>query len=279
LARRAAAVAGSGLIEILALDDPRIADYRSVRERDLIGRRDLFIAEGAVVLGHLLGNLRFEMVSAFLAANRAARFAPLIAASAPNAPLYVAEQAVMDAVVGFPLHRGVLAVGRRLTAPTASALLAAAPARALVLVAAGVGNHDNMGGLFRNAAAFGADAILLDAGACDPLYRKAIRVSVGAALRVPYARFEPGADMVGLLLQAGFTPMALTPAGALDLKAVRGAERTAILVGAEGPGLPQAVLERCLTVRIPMATGFDSINVATAAGLALHHVSKLSAAL
>ena len=109
----------------------------------------------------------------------------------------------MDAIVGFHIHRGILAHGLRPTDPGAAALLADLPARALVLALFGIANHDNMGGLFRNAAAFGADAVLLDATCCDPLYRKAIRVSVGAALKVPFARLRPGEDAVAMLAEAG----------------------------------------------------------------------------
>ena len=118
----------------------------------------------------------------------------------------------MDAVVGFHIHRGVLAAGRR-AEPTAEALLADLPAQALVVGLCGIANHDNMGGLFRNAAAFGADAVLIDDDCCDPLYRKAIRVSVGAALTTPFARAGSAAELADRLVAAGFEVLALSPRG------------------------------------------------------------------
>src|SRR5690606_34431106 len=121
--------------------------------------------------------------------------------------------------------------------------------------------HDNMGGVFRNAAAFGAHAVLLDDRCCDPLYRKAIRVSVGAALRVPFAVAGPAADLPALLASHRFEAVALSPSAAEPLHRLKAAGRTAFLLGAEGPGLPEAVLARCRTVSIPMAADFDSLNV------------------
>ncbi|WP_029008700.1 TrmH family RNA methyltransferase [Azospirillum halopraeferens] len=254
-------------------DDPRIAAYRCVRERDLVGRDGLFMAEGAVVLHHLLTSPRHRPVSLLLAENRVAPLADALEGLPDSVPVYCAAQPVLDAVVGFPLHRGILALGRPPPAPDADALLAAAGPRALVAVLLGIGNHDNMGGIFRNAAAFGLDAVLLDAGCCDPLYRKAIRVSVGATLRVPYARLGREADPVAVLERHGFTAVALSPTGGTDLAGLRRAPRMAALFGAEGPGLPAAVLGRLAGVRIPMAAGFDSLNVATTSGIVLHHLA------
>jgi tRNA G18 (ribose-2'-O)-methylase SpoU len=130
-----------------------------------------------------------------------------------------------------------------------------------------------MGGLFRNAAAFGAGAVLLAPGCCDPLYRKAIRVSVGAALTVPFARFGEGQDPLEVLGAAGFEPLALTPAGSVRLIDLEPPPRAAVLLGAEGPGLPAAVMARARTVSIPMAEGWDSLNVATAGAVVLHHLA------
>jgi tRNA G18 (ribose-2'-O)-methylase SpoU len=261
------------LIPIDDPDDPRIAAYRYVRERDLVGREGLFIAEGEVVLRHLIASPRFQTVSVLLAEKRAAKLGPLVAAARPEAPLYIASQAVIDAVAGFHLHRGILAVGRKGEPRGAKALLETLPDAALALALYGVGNHDNMGGLFRNAAAFGAAAVLLDPTTCDPLYRKAIRVSVGAALLVPFATLEPEEDAVSILEDRGFEVLALSPSGAERLADVAPAQRTAVILGAEGPGLPSSILARCRTVRIPMAPGFDSLNVAVTGGIVLHHLA------
>jgi tRNA G18 (ribose-2'-O)-methylase SpoU len=241
-----------------------------VRERDLVGRQGLFVAEGEVVLRVLAKSPRMEPVSVLLAEKRVTGLADALAELPAGTPVYVASQAVMDAIVGFPIHRGILALGRRRETPSAAELLAGLPqGRATILVLCGIANHDNMGGLFRNAAAFGADAVLLDADCCDPLYRKAIRVSVGASLRVPFARLERGEDVVALAEAAGFEALALSPRGVTSLAELVRPERAAVLLGAEGPGLSDKVLARCRTVSIPMAAGFDSLNVAVTGGIVL----------
>ena len=253
------------------IDDPRIEPYRAIRERDVAGREDGFILEGEVVLRAFAKAGRYGLVSVLLAQKRVEKLAPVVA-MLPAAPVYVAPQGVLDAIVGFPIHRGVLALGRRDEPVSAEALIGGMGADALVMVLMGVSNHDNIGGLFRNAAAFGVDAVLLDGACCDPLYRKAIRVSVGGALMVPFARLAPDEDVVGLLLGAGFGCLALSPGGSVALGDVRRSGRTALLLGAEGAGLPDTILARTETVSIPMSGVFDSLNVATASGIALHHL-------
>jgi tRNA G18 (ribose-2'-O)-methylase SpoU len=262
------------LTEIHDANDPRIEPYRQIRERDLIGRQGRFIAEGEVVLRILVTRSRYPMESLLLLESRVAPLSPLLAAIAPAVPIYVASRAVMDAITGFPIHRGILAIGRRDPPTDAGQLLNSLPEKALVVGLVGLSNHDNVGGLFRNAAAFGAAAVLLDRTSCDPLYRKAIRVSVGAALMVPFARVADAEAMIGALAEAGFETLALSPSGREALAAVRRAPRTALLVGAEGPGLPPRLLSRLRSVAIPMTAGFDSLNVATAAGIALHHLAQ-----
>jgi tRNA G18 (ribose-2'-O)-methylase SpoU len=250
-------------------DDPRLADYREVRERDLVGRQGGFIAEGQVVLEKLVRAGRHPLRSVLVAEKRVAGLQPLLAELPRNVPVYAASQAVMDTVVGFPIHRGILAAGTRCEAD-AEAILRGLPGDALVMGLVGIANHDNMGGLFRNAAAFGVDAVLLDDGCCDPLYRKAIRVSVGAALTLPFARGGGAGDLAARLEAHGFSVLALSPRGETDLVDLQPAARTAVLFGAEGPGLPAAVMARARTVRIEMAGGFDSLNVATTSGIVLH---------
>jgi tRNA G18 (ribose-2'-O)-methylase SpoU len=145
--------------------------------------------------------------------------------------------------------------------------------RALVLGLFGIANHDNMGGLLRNAAAFGVDAVILDSDCCDPLYRKAIRVSVGAALVVPFARLSPGEDALALLERFGLEAIALSPSADLPLSRLIRPPKAALLLGAEGPGLAPGLLQRVRGVAIPMAAGMDSLNVATASGIAMHHLA------
>ncbi len=266
---------------IIVIDDPqdpRIAAYRDVRERDLVGREGHFIAEGAVVLRSLLASSRHEAVSLLIADKRIAALMPMLEGLPDTVPVYSARQEVLDGIAGFPLHRGILALGRRAAMPDPDALLSALGPQATVVVPCGIGNHDNVGGIFRNAAAFGVDAVLLDPGCCDPLYRKAIRVSVGATLMVPFIQLPKGADLLALLDRHGFEAIALSPAGAVPLAALRRPDRAAVLLGSEGPGLPDAVLARARTVRIPMAPDFDSLNVATTSGIVLHHLAFMTGA-
>jgi len=265
-------------LAIIRIDDPldpRIAPFRDVRERDLVGRDGGFIAEGEVVLNVLARSRRHRARSLLIAEKRLGKLAPLIAAFGEDVAVYRAGQAVMDAVTGFHIHRGILAHGERAAPLPAAELLAAAEPDALVVVLFGIANHDNIGGVFRNAAAFGAAGVLLDPTCCDPLYRKAIRVSVGAALSLPFARLAPDEDPIAVLRAHGFTPLALSPSGATPLKAVARPPRPAVLLGAEGPGLTADILARADTIAIPMAGAFDSLNVATTSGIVLHHLAAL----
>ena len=254
-------------------DDPRTEAYRDVRERDLVGRRGLFVAEGEVVLGRLIGSVRFRTVSILIDRRRLDKLGPMLAGLGDEVPVYCASREVLDAIAGFPMHRGILGLGAREEGVGAAALMAGLGPDALVLALFGIANHDNLGGIFRNAAAFGVDAVILDGQCCDPLYRKALRVSVGGVLQVPYAQATPGEDLLPLLAAEGFEVLALTPAGETPLEQVRRSGRTAVLLGAEGPGLPAEVIAAARGVRIPMAAGFDSLNVATTSGIVLHHLT------
>ncbi len=254
--------------------DPRIEAYRDIRERDLGGRRGRVVAEGEVVLRTAIGSGRHPLESVLIAEDRAARLEDALAALPDEVPVHVAPEPVLDAIVGFHLHRGILAIGRQAPARSADGLLAELGERALVVVLVGIGNHDNVGGVFRNCAAFGVDAVLLDPTCCDPYYRKAIRVSVGGVLITPFARLAPGEDPVALLEARGFEAVALSPSAAEPLSAYAPSARTALILGAEGPGLPEAMLRRTRTIGIPMASGFDSLNVATTSGIVLHHLRE-----
>lgn len=263
---------------LVAIDDPqdlRLAPYRAIRDRDLRRDHGGFIAEGTVVLRVLAaaqdetGGFRIESV--LVLKNRVAGLGSILARLPADTPVYVTGRAVLDAVAGFPMHRGVLAFGRRCRTPGPDALVAGLPARALVLVGHAIANHDNMGALFRNAAVFGADAALFDARSCDPLYRKAIRVSVGGVFRLPFVHSGTLEETLAHLAGAGFDLWALSPRGQTRIEAVRPGPRTAFLVGPEGQGLPPSVLGRLKTARIAQASQMDSLNVAAASAIALHH--------
>ncbi len=252
---------------IASADDPRIEPYARVRERDLV-RGARFVAEGEVVVRVLATRGRFRIESLLLEARRVEAMRDVL--DAIDVPAYVAPQAVMDAIAGFPLHRGVLALGDRGDLLSPEDVAARGP---LVVGMIGLTNHDNVGGVFRSAAAFGASGVLVDAATCDPLYRKAIRVSVGGALVVPFARCASADTMLDAL--AGFETFAFTPRGEETLDVLRGVRGPrAILVGTEGDGLPEAVLARTRRVRIAMGGSMDSLNVAVAASLALHEATR-----
>jgi len=259
-------------------DDPRIAAFRDVKERDLTGRQGLFVAEGEVVLRVLASEAsRCEPVSVLIAEKRLENLREVLERLPGDVPVHVAPQAVLNAVAGFDLHRGILALGRKPEVVDPDVLLDSLPERAVVVVACGIGNHDNMGGLFRNAAAFGAGAVLLDRTCCDPFYRKAIRVSVGAVLRTPMATGLEAEAMIDLLQGKGFEVLALTPSAEQTLAELKPGRRTALLLGSEGPGLPRDIIARCRPVGIRMAGGFDSLNVAATSAVALHHLTTAGA--
>jgi len=260
----------------IRIDDPRdsrVAAYLDIRERDLAGRQGRFVAEGKVVLDLLLSSGRFGAESVLVLENRLGGLNDILHKAPADLPVYVVTSAVMDAIAGFHMHRGILAIGRKETPQAAGPLLDALSGQALVVVLVGIANHDNMGSIFRNAAAFGADAVFMDATCCDPLYRKAIRVSVGAALKVPFAAFGDAAGFTAALDRLGFSQFALSPRGEADIRDARRTDRLALYLGTEGEGLPQNLLARLRTVRIGMAQGFDSLNVAAASAVALHHFS------
>ena len=257
--------------------DPRIAGFVSIRERDLTGREGLFIAEGTVVLrmlgqGAARGN-SFAAEAILLLENRLAGLGEVLDAFPESVPVYVAAQPVFDAIAGFNMHRGVLALGRKPAANIGAALLGRLPAASLVLAGCGLSNHDNVGSIFRNAAAFGADAVFLDETSCDPLYRKAIRVSVGSVLTVPFARGLAAEAMLRGLSEAGFEIWGLSPRGAVAVAAIPAARRIALVLGTEGEGLPASILSSFRTARIPQRPGLDSLNVATASGIALYQIA------
>jgi len=267
-------------VAITSADDPRVVDYRAVREPDLVRRRGLFIAEGRLVVARLLALPRYTIRSilvseAGLAALRAQAADDLDAR--PDVPLYLAAPEIIDAIGGFHFHRGCLAVAERPPAHSADAdaiIAAAAPGRPLIVVE-GLAQADNVGSILRNALAFGAAGVLLDPATVDPLYRKALRTAMGAALVVPWARLEPWPDALSRVRAAGVVLAALTPRASAqplaDFVAAQAQRAIALLVGAEGGGLGAAALAASdVQVRIAMAPGADSVNVATATGIALH---------
>jgi tRNA G18 (ribose-2'-O)-methylase SpoU len=260
------------LIPVSTADDLRIAPYRVLKDRDLDRGAGRFIIEGVIALEQLIRAGRFAIDSVFLSEKRVDALAPLLA-QLPHTPVYTAPQPVMDGLAGYHLHRGVLALARRNDDLTTQQLLASLPAGPLtLLVLVGLSNHDNVGGCFRNAAAFGASAVLLDETSCDPLYRKSIRVSSGAALTLPFAHGGDGASLLAALADAEIETWSLSPSGGENLTTLAPPPRLALVLGAEGPGLPADLMARSRRVSIAMAGAMDSLNVATAGAIALAHV-------
>lgn len=268
------------LIRIDSPDDPRIAAFSSIRERDLRGRQGCFIAEGTVVLrmlaaAHAAGQ-GVTAESILLLENRVEGLSDVLAGFPASVPVHVASAGVFDAIAGFHMHRGVLALGSRRDAPDLNTLVGHLPQSSFVVVACGLSNHDNAGSIFRNAAAFGADAVFLDQTSCDPMYRKAIRVSVGSVLTMPFARQGSADEVLGVLAGAGFSIWGLSPRGEIDLDEIPPAARTALVLGTEGEGLPDDILKSIRTARIRQSRRLDSLNVATAAGIALHRIATIN---
>jgi len=267
------------LQEITDPGDPRLVDYRDLKDSALRRRSEeaarVFVLEGALAIEAALAS-PYPLVSVLVLRRRLPILEKLVLP--PGTPVYVVGDEVMNTVAGFDVHRGLLALGRRLLVPGVAHLLAQGPASPLVVVE-GVNDQENLGAIFRNAAAFGAGAILLDPRCADPLFRRCVRVSLGQVLKVPYARLEgePAAGSMDLLREHGFVPLALTPKPPAERLETVAAElrglKVALVVGAEGAGLTPAVLESCRRVRIAMAAGVDSLNVAAATAVALHRLA------
>lgn len=251
------------------LDDPRLDDYRHLADPAELTRRGLFVAEGRLVVDRLVGDRRFDIRSLLLSETAAAAMTTTLARLSPTTPVFTLAQSAMNQVVGFNIHRGCLAMAAR--PPVAGVDELDLPGRSAIVVAEGVNNPDNVGGLFRNAAALGAGAVVLGPDCGDPLYRKAIRTSMAATLRVPWASGAPWPDVLDRIRRAGLTVVACTPAlDAPSLYDVRLPARLAVLVGAEGHGLSRSALDHAdVRVRIPMHADMDSLNVATAAAIVL----------
>lgn len=269
---------GFDVIDVEDPGDPRLNDFRDLnsvdRRPDLPTGKGLVIAEGVLVVQRMLAS-RFT-AHAMLGTDRRAR--ELAGLTGPvSAPYYRASAEVMAEVVGFHLNRGVLAAARRPPELPLAEVLAQA---GTVAVLEGVNDHENLGSIFRNAAGLAVDAVVFGTGCADPLYRRAVRVSMGHALLVPFARAQVWPGALTTIREAGFALLAMTPGDdSLPLPeamAAVGDAPVAILVGAEGPGLQEHTMRLCdVRARIPMSRGTDSLNVATAAALAFYERVRL----
>jgi tRNA G18 (ribose-2'-O)-methylase SpoU len=296
------------VIAVTSLDDPRVADYRALANPAAVLGANLMVVEGRLNVRRLLTLPRYRIRSILVTP---AAYAALFACADPRerrdvafpadeqpgrdvggagstirapdfpvpggAPIYLVEQAVMNQIAGFNIHRGCVALAERPVPAGIVDLPLATATRVLVLE--GVNNPDNVGGIFRSAAAFGIDAVVLGPQCSDPFYRKAIRTSMGATLQIPFAPADVWPGALAMLRAHGFRVLALTPAA--DARPLddlpRALTRVALMVGAEGEGLSSEALDAAdERVRIPMAKGADSLNVTVAASIALHHFTLAS---
>jgi tRNA G18 (ribose-2'-O)-methylase SpoU len=268
-------------MNIIRIDDgrdPRLAEYAGVREPERLRASGLLIAEGRFVVRRVLASTRIKLRSLLL--NDAALLAmrDQIERTDQTGDVYVAAADVITAATGFNMHHGCLALAERPPVRTMAAVL---PASQFMTVLERVIDADNVGSVFRNAEAFGVDAVLLSPGCGDPFYRKAIRTSSGAALVVPWAAAEPWPEALDQLRASGVVVAAAVPgADATDIgtfvgtAAARG--RIAILLGTEGQGLTVEALARAdVRIRIPMSGTIDSLNIATAAGITMHRLHEV----
>ncbi len=278
----------TSVIPIDDLADPRLADYADQKESSRRAHAHggtglppgLFIAEGELVVRHLIAS-PYHIRSILLTPTRLETIRDALERVPPGTTVYLVSQQVMNAVVGFNIHRGILAAADQGEPLRAESLLHEAH---VVVILEDLVNHDNIGGIFRSTAALAGprSAILLSPRCADPMYRKAIRVSMGHVLRIPFATLRPWPEAIAQVKTAGFQVIALTPdAGAMDIGEVAArlntAEtrpRIALLIGTEGAGLTNAALAAAdIRARIPMTPGVDSLNATTAAAIALHRLA------
>jgi tRNA G18 (ribose-2'-O)-methylase SpoU len=263
------------ITRVIDPDDDRLAAYRNVPDRELLVQGGLFVAEGRLVVRRLIEAQRFGVRSVMVTDTALVPLKELLD-TRNELPVYVVPQAVMNGITGFNLHRGCLALGERPRPCSWRDLLKGAH-RAIALEH--IGNADNVGSVFRSASAFGVDAVLLERNCVDPLYRKAIRTSMGAALNMPYAEAEPWPDVLRELARDGWMVVAMTPSPsslALRAMALTISDRpVVVVVGNEGEGLSDAALDACThRARIPMTSHVDSLNVATAAAIAMYELRR-----
>lgn len=269
------------LITVIDPDDPRLVDYRRLNDQAVRRAQEgseFFMGEGFVAIDRMIDS-GHALRSVLLAPNRVARFTPqLDVAALDGVPVFVADDEVMKAIVGFDIHRGVLSSAFR--KPLVSvADLAASSSRLVVLE--GLNDNENVGAIARAARAFGVDGLVLSPTCTDPYYRRSVRVSMGEILHLrlarPTAAEWPAA--IDVVHEAGFESWAMTPASdAIDLWAAEVPDRLAILVGAEGPGLSDEAMRLATTrVRIPIEPSVDSINVGHATAVTLAAVRRPSA--
>jgi tRNA G18 (ribose-2'-O)-methylase SpoU len=263
-------------VRVLGAADPRLADYVDLRDvslrKHLEASHGLFIAEGEKVVRRAL-EAGHSPRSFLLAPRWLDGLADVLEST--DAVCYVADEQVTEQLTGFHVHRGALASLHRAPLPAVDDVLTSATR---VVVLEDLVDHTNVGAIFRNAAALGFDAAVLAPRCADPLYRRAIKVSMGTVFSLPYARFDDWSGAMDLLRAHGFTSLALTPGeDGVDLAALAVPARCALVIGAEGDGLSERWLGSAdVRVSIRMTAGIDSLNVAAATAVAAYALGPSS---
>jgi tRNA G18 (ribose-2'-O)-methylase SpoU len=266
------------LIQVDGPDAPRVGEYAHLSDAGVLQTRGLFVAEGRLVVTRLIRDTRYSIRSVLVSEAAGRALASNLSALPGDVPVYTCPASALADITGIDFHRGCLALAERPAPRPLPELLAGTGA---VVILERVTDPDNLGGVFRNAAAFGADGVILSPTCCDPLYRKAVRTSMSATLQVPFARADHWPGALEEVRRFGLTIAALSPrehAASIDLSELsRRSDRIALLVGTEGDGL-SAAAEACadLCVRIPIRPDVDSLNLAVATGIALYALTTRS---
>jgi tRNA G18 (ribose-2'-O)-methylase SpoU len=260
------------IIPVHSIDDPRLAPYRELNQRNLTRQSGLFIAEGDKVTERLIAS-RFPVDSLLAEADWAERLESRLP---PETPIYVAERRLLEATIGFNFHRGVLGCGRRLAGPAIEQLVKMKQGSATVVICPDVHDPTNLGSIIRTTAAFGCQALVLGGQCADPFSRRVLRVSMGAALHLPIVESRDLAADLAVLRKAKYTLAAtVIDSNAEPLATFQRPEKLVLLLGSEGHGLGDEWLALCdRRLTIPMHLGIDSLNVAVAAAVFLYHLQR-----
>jgi len=261
---------------VASLDDPRIAVYRDLPDRQLDRLAGRFIAEGRLVVERLLES-DYTAESVLLAERRVAGVLPLVP---PDVPVYVAAQRLVERIVGFRFHSGVIACGLRRDTPSLDDVAPGWAEDVTLAVLPDIANTENLGGLLRISAAFGADAVVLGPSCCDPFYRQAVRVSMGTVFSLPLVRSKDLAADLERLREKWHVELAaaVLDGDAEPLSRARRGRRLGLLFGNEATGLAPEHVALCdRKITVPMKLGADSLNVAVAAAVFLHHFTTCGA--
>jgi tRNA G18 (ribose-2'-O)-methylase SpoU len=253
------------LIAISDADDPRVAPYRAIRERDLLAE-GLFLAEGKFIVERLLAQSRFAPVSVFILDSKRAAMDAILATAPAGLPIYLAQPDVMNRIAGHDVHRGILALGAAQPRPPWTLPSMAASGRPLALLS-GIANAENVGSIFRNAAGLGMGGVIVDHACIHPLSRRSVRVSMGTVLDLPWAEAATAAEALSDLTDQGYQAFALTPRAASDIAAMRFPARSVVVFGEEAHGLPESLMAKCVALKIPMSGAVDSLNVAASSAI------------